>query len=172
MECRILGGPDEGPTLSLDHEQFAYAGKFVMSTTGKAIAESESGQVLAASAFDFDRTDPDGAWIRYVTTRRDRRGEGIGSELIDKTATFLLQEANYVKIAVNNPYAYEAAYKANFEFTGDQTGLAELVLRRPSGSSKTRYRDGLADFADRELLTDPEREFLSSRANASPPDSP
>ena len=38
MEYVVLGWPSDGPTLRLDYRQFAYAGKFVMSNTGKAVA--------------------------------------------------------------------------------------------------------------------------------------
>ncbi|ERH03826.1 MAG: hypothetical protein J07HR59_00951, partial [Halorubrum sp. J07HR59] len=37
MEFTVLGWPPEAPTLRLDFRTFAYAGKFVMSTTGKAV---------------------------------------------------------------------------------------------------------------------------------------
>ncbi|MUV90296.1 GNAT family N-acetyltransferase, partial [Halapricum sp. CBA1109] len=49
MEYALLGWADDGPTLRLDHERFAYAGKFVMSATGKAVARAD-GDVLAAAA--------------------------------------------------------------------------------------------------------------------------
>ena len=96
VEFAALGGPDGGPALDLDHERFAYAGKFVVTSTGKAVAREVDptdgpadsrapgdGEVLAATAFDLDRTDPSVVRIRYVTVRRDRRGDGLGARLLE-----------------------------------------------------------------------------------------
>jgi GNAT superfamily N-acetyltransferase len=176
MEFALLGWPDDGPTLRLDHEQFSYAGKFVMSTTGKAIVRTDAASrsdagdgpfddgVLAAVAFDADRTDPDTLRCRYVTVRTDHRGEGIGPRLL----RFLAERArangyDRVSIAVNNPYAYEAAYRAGFAFTGETTGLAELVCVTPSSDAdRERYQRGLDRYREREL-TDTEEQFLATR---------
>ena len=231
MEPRVLGWPADGPTIRLDHRRFAYAGKFVMSSTGKAVlapegweraggrdesaatgsdtgdvsasdagAASEGGTgatpggdpgaatggdsrsdaptesaVLAAAAFDEDRTDPAVLRIRYVTVRDDRRGEGLGVRLCafvcDRAA---VRNYEFVRIAVNNPYAYEALHRAGFAFTGEETGLAELVLERPAGESAPvdpdRYRAGLDSFAGREGLSDEERAFLREKRNRGPPE--
>ena len=168
MEFRLHGDPDGGPRLDLDHGAFAYAGKFRMATTGKATAV-ERGTVVAAAAFSRDRTDESGAWIRYVSVRRDRRGEGIGARLLDVTAGYLLESVDVVRIAVNNPFAYEAAYKAGFGFTGDRTGLAELVLERPAEGSAAPYRAGLEAFAERGDLPPSERGFIDRKREAGPP---
>ena len=214
IEYVVLGGPEDGPTLRLDHECFAYAGKFVLSTTGKAVARTiragdpvpsarhraaggEAGHagdeydddVLAAVAFDRDRTDATVLRIRYVTVRRDRRGEGLGSRLLAFVAKRALADAagaageadalvriateaepvRIVRIAVNNPFAYEAAYKAGFGYTGERTGLAELRCDRPGDRSPERYREGLAAFRERESLGASERAFLADRLRAGPP---
>ena len=177
MEFRLVGWPP-GPKMRLDHEAFAYAGKFVL-PSGKAVviegelsipdpAEGYTEGVLAAVAFSEDRTD--GAlWLRYVSVRADRRGEGLGARL----CAFVRDRAHErgyetVRIAVNNPYAYEALYKAGFGFTGRETGLAELVLEHPApeGRSTARYRDGHSRFGDRDLSAG-ERAFLDARE--SPP---
>ncbi|WP_302081018.1 GNAT family N-acetyltransferase [Salinibaculum rarum] len=176
MEFTLLGWPDDGPTLRLDHEQFSYAGKFVMSTTGKAVVrtddvtKSDAGDgpfadnVLAAVAFDADRTDPDTLRCRYITVRTDRRGEGIGPRLL----RFLTERArangyDRVSIAVNNPFAYEAAYRAGFAFTGETTGLAELVCASPpTEGGRERYQRGLDRYRERDL-TDAEEQFLAAR---------
>lgn len=181
MEFDLLGWPPDGPALRLDHEQFGYAGKFVMTNTGKAVARAEgvgSGApvddpegVLAAAAFNADRTDENILWIRYLTVRRDRRGEGIGPRL----AAFVQDSAidrgfEIVHIAVNNPFAYEALYRAGFGFTGETTGLAELVLACPGPGNREIYQAGLDIFRDRDL-SDREHTFLSTKAGNSPPDS-
>ncbi|PSP48205.1 GNAT family N-acetyltransferase, partial [Halobacteriales archaeon QH_7_69_31] len=164
MERRVLGWPPDGPTLRLDHRRFSYAGKFVMTTTGKAVLRDPSAgsdreyddAVVAAVAFDADRTDPDTLWLRYVTVCDDRRGEGLGPRL----CAFVVERAadrgyDRARIAVNNPFAYEALYRAGFGFTGRETGLAELVLERPTdapaGRPAAAYREGLDRFRERDL---------------------
>ncbi len=203
MEFAVLGWPDEGPRLRLDYRRFSYAGKFVMTTTGKAVAlaadaglEPEavvdrsdgkdpilpdeehpvSEAVLAAVAFNADRTDPGRLWLRYVTVRADCRGRGIGPRLV----AFVCDRASdrgyeRARIAVNNPFAYHALYRAGFGYTGEETGIAELVLERALGgdrgaaSDPDRYRAGLAVFANRDL-GDSERTFVERKRETGPPD--
>lgn len=199
MEFALLGWPTSGPTLRLDFREFSYAGKFVMSNTGKAVARDPEGpravppsvdadidrpdpgseddpferDVVAAAAFNEDRTDPGVLWIRYITTRHDRRGEGIGARL----AAFVADQAENrgyrrCRIAVNNPFAYHALYKAGFVYTGRETGLAELVLERPGERDAATYQCGLDTFRtdpDRDLSED-ERSFLARREDANAPD--
>jgi GNAT superfamily N-acetyltransferase len=163
----------------LDHERYAYAGKFVV-PGGKAVAladgvspdfpdprEGYAEGVLGAIVFSQDRTDEGTVWLRYVTVRRDRRGEGIGTRLATET-TKRLHDRGYgtVRIAVNNPYSYEALSKAGFGFTGRETGLAELVMDHPS--DRGRYEEGLALFAERDL-TDDERAFVREKRARGPP---
>ncbi len=220
MEFALLGWPPDGPTLRLDHRRFAYAGKFVMSTTGKAVVrrvergdeadgdetgdgetsdgetvdtgqrrESDEGppsaadgtaydtEVLAAVAFNADRTDDRRLRLRYITVRSDLKGEEVGPRL----AAFVAARAETqgyrrVAIAVNNPFAYEAMYRAGFEWTGRESGVAELVLERPAGAladdgaepDPDTYRAGLERYRDRDL-GDPEASFLADRADAHPP---
>lgn len=174
VELELLGWPPDGPKLPLDHERFSYAGKFVMTTTGKAVAR-EDGDVVAAVAFNEDRTDETTLWLRYVTVARDRRGEGIGPALLEHVRDRAL-ECGYdrLRIAVNNPYAYEALHRVGFGYTGETTGIAELVLEyapdeRPASDVAHRYRDGLEAFRDRDL-TDEERRFLEERLERGPPE--
>ena len=193
VEVAILGGPDGGPSLHLDHERFAYAGKFVTSSTGKAVVrvpgrsgDAEEwdgvgdGDVLAAASFDLDRTDSSVVRIRYVTVRRDRRGEGLGARLLDFLAGYVLGEersesapppadVSEVLIAVNNPFAYQAAYRAGFGYTGERTGLAELVLARPGDRSTGAYRRGISAFRERDDLDEAGRAFIDEREESGPP---
>jgi GNAT superfamily N-acetyltransferase len=194
MEARLLGWPADGPTLRLDHRRFSYAGKFVMSNTGKAVlsaperAGSGSGgdrsgdsvdggeydDVLAAVAFNGDRTEPDTLWLRYVTVRRDLRGAGLGPRLCRFVAGRATERGyDRLRIAVNNPFAYEALYRAGFSYTGEGTGLAELVLERPAekpadGRSERTYQNGLDEYRDRDLSA-AERAFLERKEGAAPP---
>lgn len=169
MEFDLLGWPPDGPTLRLDWRRFTYAGKFVMSSTGKAVAR-EDDDVVAALAFNEDRTDPDTLWFRYVTVREDRRGNGIGPQLLEFALDRVNERAyDRVKIAVNNPFAYEACYRAGFAFTGETTGIAELVLAWPADSDTERYQEGLDLFRDRDLSAE-EIGFLTERTEATPPD--
>ncbi len=207
MECRLLGWPDDDPTLHLDHRRFAYAGKFVVGGTGKAVlvddgaersradapdatgasgaddgasaddgsgsvdapAAPGDGEVVAAVSFSRDRTDATTWWLRVVTVRRDRRGEGLGPRLLAFAADRLLDRGSTVRIAVNNPFAYEAAYKAGFAYTGERTGLAELVLERPADRPASTYREGLSAFRSRDDLSDAETAFLDARVGSAPP---
>lgn len=169
MEFRVLGGPEEGPTLDLDHRHFAYAGKFVMSHTGKAVAE-EGGAIVAAVAFDSDRTDGSIRWLRYVTVRSDHRGDGIAPRLSSFVARHLLEDADRVRIAVNNPFAYHALWKAGFGYTGRETGIAEVVLERPTEQTADDYRDGLSIFEARDDISAAERTFIENKLVAGPPE--
>lgn len=189
METVLLGWPDDGPTLRLDYRRFSYAGKFVMSTTGKAVVRSSESDkrdagdetaefdddVLAAVAFNADRTESETLWLRYVTVRDDRRGEGLGPTIC-RFAVDRAGDRGYerIQIAVNNPFAYEALYRAGFVFTGDETGLAELVLSRPADEpvdarSKKRYQDGLDRYRERDLSS-AERAFLDRKRDTEAPE--
>ena len=168
MDCEVLGWPPDGPTLDLDWREFSYAGKFVMTNTGKAVAR-RNGEIVGAVAFNADRTDPDTGWLRYLTVRSDLRGTGVGTKLASFTAGRLLEaDFDRVRIAVNNPFAYEALYKAGFAFTGEETGVAELVLERPKPPRALPYRDGLERFANREL-SEREVAFLDEKFESGPP---
>jgi GNAT superfamily N-acetyltransferase len=174
MEFAVLGWPPDGPTLHLDYRRFAYAGKFVVGSTGKAVvredaaprasegraAAAEDGDydegVLAAASFSPDRTDADCLRVRYVTVRDDRQGEGLGARLLAFVADRAADRGHErVGIAVNNPAAYVAAYRAGFAFAGRETGLAELVCERPAARPAPRdadaYRDGLDRYRERDL---------------------
>jgi GNAT superfamily N-acetyltransferase len=198
VEYSVLGWPPEAPRLRLDWRRFAYAGKFVTGRTGAAVARDPDGStpdpstpatsdrdgsgavpdlatdVVAAASFSEDRTDPDCLRVRYVTVREDRRGEGVGPRLLSLVAARAADRGyRTVRIAVNNPFAYEAAYRAGFAFTGAETGLAELVCDWPAPDGHRSpdadcYREGLGRFRDR----DPEaatRAFLRDRHGADPP---
>ncbi|WP_416841140.1 GNAT family N-acetyltransferase [Haloferax sp. DFSO52] len=199
MDFVVLGWPDDGPRLRLDYRRFAYAGKFVTAQTGKAVLRDDEDElqpldderppptggpsslppladdVVAAVAFNEDRTDSTTLWIRYVTVRRDRRGEGLGPELLRKTADAAATRGyETVRIATNNPFAYEACHKAGFGFTGRETGMAELVLERPAdtpaSASRETYQSGLDRYRAREL-DEGQRSFLAAREDADPPTS-
>jgi GNAT superfamily N-acetyltransferase len=169
MELSVRTWPPAGEALALDHERFIYGGKFNTARTAKAVARDE-GDVVAAVAFNEDRTDADTLRLRYVTVRVDRRAEGIGPRLLRFTAD-RAREHGYerVQIAVNNPYAYEAAYRAGFGFTGEETGMAELLMTFPSEREPARYREGLSVLRERDLPADQEA-FLAD-ADAGPPES-
>jgi len=175
VEHELLGWPPDGPQLRLDHERFSYAGKFVMTNTGKAVARDATADepIVAAVAFNEDRTDAETLWLRYVTVAADRRGEGVGPALLGYVRDQAIERGyGQLRIAVNNPFAYEACYRAGFEYTGRQTGIAELRLEYDpdSGSpSRERYQSGLDLFRDRELSAE-EATFLESRSGHGPPE--
>ncbi len=167
MQLTVLGWAGDDVTVDLDHRKFAYAGKFVMTHTGKAVAR-ENDRIVAAAAFDADRTNEAVCRIRYITVRADRRGEGVGSTLLRYVGDRVL-DRNYesVRIAVNNPYAYWAAYRAGFGYTEESTGVAELVLARPPPDS-TAFQIGMKNFVEREL-SDAEEAFVTKKIEAGPP---
>lgn len=207
MHCEVLGWPTDGPTLRLDYREFGYAGKFAMSSTGKAVchdrdrpvaathddpaaafagrdSDAYATDVLAAVAFNEDRTEDDVLWLRYVTVRADHRGDGLGPRLLAFVREIALDRGyDRLRIAVNNPYSYEALYKTGFAYTGRETGIAELVLEHPPPANEdgdrengdaedaaaARYREGLAVFADRDDLSVDEREFLAEKRARGPP---
>ncbi|WP_440769607.1 GNAT family N-acetyltransferase [Natronorubrum sp. DTA28] len=191
MEYELLGWPPDGPKLRLDYERFSYAGKFVMTNTGKAVAWDPNAAldetataaeidgsvvdtpIVAAVAFNEDRTDERTLWLRYVTVERNRRGEGIGPELLALVRDRALERGyERLRIAVNNPFAYEALYRTGFAYTGKTTGIAELVLEYPIPSDESsefeRYQAGLEEFRNRDL-SDAEGQFLESRRDSEPP---
>ena len=205
MRFTVLGAAGTGASCRLDYRAFAYAGKFVTGGTGKAVLETEDGSpaapaweperpvpdtvdptdfdeaVVAAVSFSPDRTDPACCRIRYVTVHVARRGAGVGPTLVLQTVRWL-SDAGYdqIRIAVNNPFAYEALYKCGFAYTDEQTGLAELELARPAAvvaparTDADRYRAGLQWFRDDDTdRADAEQRFLASRLDgddlATPP---
>ena len=187
MKYAVIGGPGDGPTLRLDWRAFSYAGKFVMSNTGKAIAyegtplverngwpaaaraaEEPVEDIVAAVSFNDDRTDAATAWLRYVTVREDRRGDGVGARLCAFTTERLLDDHERVTIAVNNPFAYEALYKAGFGFSREETGIAELVLQNPTSDRGDAYQSGLDRYRERDLSAE-EEAFLERKQGCSPP---
>jgi GNAT superfamily N-acetyltransferase len=199
MEYALVCPPDEGETLRLDYRAFAYAGKFVVGAPGKSVIRTPDGRpaapdwepdeplpdtvdpdafdedVIAAVSFSPDRTDPATCRLRYVTVHAARRGEGIGPRLIGETVADLAAAAfERVKIAVNNPFAYEACHKCGFAYTGERTGIAELELARPAGApadlDPERYREGLSAFRETEgELSRAERRFVAARLERGPP---
>lgn len=166
----VLGWPGEDPSLALDHERFAYAGKFVGGRAGIAVAE-EAGETVGAVSFDPDRTDDRTLRLRYITVRADRRGERIGPRLCAAVARRALPRGyDRVAVAVNNPFAFVACYRAGFGATGETTGLAERVLRFPDPTDRAPepYRAGLAAFAERDL-PETARSYVADRRDGDPP---
>ncbi|MEE6210250.1 GNAT family N-acetyltransferase [Salarchaeum sp. III] len=172
MEFDFLGWPADEPTLRLDWRRFAYAGKFVMSNTGKAVARDDD--LVGAVSFNADRTDDATGWLRYVTVREDYRGDGVGPRLCAFATDRLHERYGTVNIAVNNPFAYHALHKAGFGWTGDSTGLAELVLAHPAladgSTADADYRTGLRRYRDRDL-SDEEAAFVAEKLDAGAPES-
>jgi len=201
MEFGLLGWPVDEPRLRLDYRRFSYAGKFVTGKYGIAVVRGEppdhdatsvdslpalpdsltesefDEDILAAVGFNVDRTDSDTLWLRYLTVRDDLRGSGL--RLGPRLAVFVTThaaEAGYdrVRIAVNNVFSYHALYRAGFATTGRETGLAELILERPTGEQATvsapTYQQGLDQFRQRAGLSDAEETFLRDHEAVDPPE--
>jgi len=202
MEFALLGWPVDDPRLRLDYRRFSYAGKFVTGNTGIAVVRGELPEeyestpadslpplpdslsesafvdgILAAVAFNADRTDPHTLWLRYLTVRNDLRGSGLA--LGPRLAGFISDRAaetgyDTLRIAVNNVFSYHALCKSGFAFAGRETGIAELVLERPAAEraevTTATYQAGLDRFREREGLSTAEREFLAAHDDAEPPE--
>ena len=202
MEFALLGWPVDEPRLRLDYRRFSYAGKFVTGNAGIAVVRGEPPAdrestpndslpplpdgldesefvdgILAAVAFNADRTDADTLWLRYLTVRNDLRGSGLA--LGPRLAVFITDCAaakgyETVRIAVNNVFSYHALLKAGFATTGRETGLAELVLERPAAEraevSTATYQQGLDRFREREGLSTAECDFLAAHKDTEPPE--
>lgn len=203
MEFALLGWPADKPRLRLDYRRFSYAGKFITGKTGIAVVRGDPPEnhseppavdalgslpdgldesafddgILAAVAFTVDRTDPDTLWLRYLTVRADLRGSG--HRLGPRLAVFITEQAaekgyETARIAVNNVFSYHALYKAGFSYTGRETGLAELLLERPTetpaAASTSTYHDGLDQFRQCEGLSAAETSFLAAHTDATPPE--
>jgi GNAT superfamily N-acetyltransferase len=170
MRFELRGDGRAGPTLDLDHRVFAYAGKFVMSGTGKSVA-TDQGEIVGAVAFSQDRSDASAVRLRYVTVRDDRRGEGIGPRLLRFTAAEIGAEYERVLIAVNNPIAYQACYRAGFVFTGEETGIAEVLLVYDPARDRSReaYNAGLDAFDGRDLPATHQSVIDRHRGSEPPP---
>jgi hypothetical protein len=108
--------------------------------------------------------------LRYVPGRRDRQGEGVGPRLCRLVADRATERGHAtVLIAVNNPFAYVAAYRAGFAYTDETTGMAELVLEDGADRGRDRYVAGLDRFADRDLPV-AAREFVEEKREAPVPE--
>jgi len=168
MDFELLGRAP-GVTLNLDHREFAYAGKFVMSSTGKSVVRDD-GEIVGAVAFSEDHSEPTAVRLRYVTVREDRRGEGIGPAVLRFTADRLIGPYRRVLTAVNNPIAYQACYRAGFVFTGEETGIAEVLLAYEPGQQRSseRYSEGFAAFEGRDL-PDKQRAIVEKYRGSEPP---
>ena len=166
MEFEIIGWPEDDVSLELDYRVFPYAGKFVMTSTGKAVIR-DTPTIIAALSFNEDRTDGERLWIRYWTVQRGYQGEGHGATLCQAFRQHATA-AGYedIRVAVNNPFAYEAAYRAGFGYTGEETGIAELILSTTSPRTTRLYHDGLARFQGREGI---DEDYVSRKQQATPP---
>ncbi|MFP4218468.1 MAG: GNAT family N-acetyltransferase [Salinarchaeum sp.] len=163
----LLGWATDGPILDLDHTVFGYAGKFRTPRTGKAVARDEN--IVAAACFNDDRAYANALRIRYLTVREDRRGEAIGPRL----AAFVRRRArdrgyDRVRIAVNNPIAYDALYKTGFGYTGEERELGEVLLEAPDNQPETAYYNGLDAFT-REDLPAAHRTVIDRGRDRGPP---
>jgi GNAT superfamily N-acetyltransferase len=162
-EHEIVGRSDV--TLELDENEFAYAGKFRV-PGGKAVTRSEDGSIVAALSFSPDRAEDEAVRVRYITVRSDLRGEGVGSDLLEHAADCLLGRYEAVRISVNNPFSYGAARKAGFVWTGEETGLAELVMEktRPlDGDEAAERHEGALRLLRERDLSDDEEEYLREK---------
>ena len=100
----------------------------------------------------------------------EARGEGVGARLLRFTAAALADRYDRVLIAVNNPIAYQSCYRAGFAFTGEETGIAELLLAYDpeGGRSAETYRTGLQTFETRDL-PEKQRAVVADHSDGEPP---
>jgi hypothetical protein len=128
-------------------------------------------RMALAIAEAFETVDPaivDEA--RSLADEEEIRGENLAALLAFVAARAADRGFETVRIAVNNPFAYEALYRAGFAFTGEETGIAELVLAYPPpGRSRETYQAGLDLFRARGPDAD-ERSFLDRKGGQDPPE--
>lgn len=168
----FLGWPDDDPTIDISHERFAYAGKFILPDTGKAIVRSSqlgSHSIKGAVAFNDDRGVPDAARVRYITVSESARGRRLGPKLALFIQDQIIgQQYSLVRIAVNNPIAYEAMYRAGFYYTGETRQLNEVVLSTSASRSTSKYKTGLQTF-DKDDLPDRQAKLIDRGMDRGPP---
>ena|GEM_PF-2318745 len=156
----VLLGLEEAPPLDLATEEFAYAGQYRLRRYGKAVLTSRPDRptravdIVAAVTIDRHRLHPDRLVVRRVDVRRAHRGHGWGPALLASLLPVAAAEGfRTVQANVNNPFAYVAATKAGFAWTGRTTGLAELIMRRPTDHPAScvdgRFIAGLTMFRRR-----------------------
>lgn len=169
----FLGWPDDGPTIDISHERFAYAGKFILPGTGKAIVRSSqpgSHPIKGAVAFNDDRGVQNAARIRYITVSESTRGRRLGPKLALFVQDQIIgQSYSLVRIAVNNPIAYEAMYRAGFYYTGETRQLNEVVLSTDAPLSPSKYKTGLQTF-DKADLPDRQVRLIDRGMDRGPPE--
>lgn len=176
-EYVLLGRPGDEVSLVLDHREFAYAGKFRVASTGKAVVRDPAradgdgeydDSVLAAVAFEPGRVDDSVLWLRYVDVRAGHRGAGLGARLCRFVREQTREQYPEARIAVNNAFSYHAVHKAGFGWTGETGGLAELLCSTDAPRTRERYQAGLDEFRARNPSED-ERSFLAAKGGADPP---
>jgi hypothetical protein len=135
----VLLGLEEAPPLELPAAQFAYAGQYRMRRYGKAVLThrpdrpTQAAEIIAAVTTDRHRRHRDRLVVRRVDVRRDARGQGWGPALLQAVLpAAAAADFHTAQINVNNPFAYIAVSKAGFVWTGRTTGLAELIMIRPT----------------------------------------
>ena len=156
----VLFGLEQAPALVLPHADFAYAGQYRMRRYGKAVLTRQPSRptqpesIIAAVSTDRHRRHRDRLVVRTVDVRRELRGRGWGPSLLVSLLP-VAQRAGYrtIQIHVNNPFAYIAVSKAGFAWAGRSTGLAELVMTRPTDrpatTSRGRFAAGLSMYRRR-----------------------
>ncbi len=160
----VLLGLEEATSIVLPQEEFAYAGQYRMQRYGKAVLTrrpdlpTAAAAIIAALTTDRHRVHHDRLVVRTIDVRRAERGNGWGPLLL-RSVLPAVATAGYttVQINVNNPFAYIAACKAGFGWTGRTTGLAELMMTRPTDRPSTwsrgRFIAGLSLYRRRRLAT-------------------
>ena len=166
----VILGLEEAISLDLPQEEFAYAGQYRMQRYGKAILTrrperpTAAAAIIAALTTDRHRIHHDRMVVRTIDVRRAERGNGWGPLLLRSVAhAYSTAGFDTVQINTNNPFAYIAACKAGFGWTGRTTGLAELIMTRPTDRptrwSRGRFIAGLSlyrhprlDAAGRRLI--------------------
>jgi len=160
----VLLGLEEATSIVLPQEEFAYAGQYRMKRYGKAVLTrrpdrpTAAAAIIAALSTDRHRIQENRLVVRTIDVRREARGNGWGPLLL-RSVLPAVATAGFetIQINVNNPFAYIAACKAGFGWTGRTTGLAELIMTRPTDRpsrwSRGRFIAGLSLYRRRRLDT-------------------
>lgn len=162
MDVVHASAPGDDPDVELDHGRFPYAGKLTTRDVGLILGR-DRGEVVAAASYSIDRTDEDRCVIRYIAVRRDRQGEGLGTELLAATPGILFDRRfDSIKMAARSPYALVAAVRAGFCVIEERAPDGSPFVSYPPTTASGSLESGFTALQKLSLTAD-HREYIADR---------